>query len=148
MKKLPIAVMLFAFTMNAFAENETKSLEELQKLLLSQSSVILKVFEKHKIDTLSGIYQDIWLAEFDVVDAIDIATNTVFLSKKSEKKDVNSRIYLILNKAGKFCSNASINLKYQQIEIKNKDVKVEVAKQAEYAKQSCDGIDKLRDLYK
>ncbi len=149
MKRNFVAVILIAFSLNAFAESETKDLEELQKKVREQAVNIVDSFNKHKINTQTDLYQDIWNAEYNIIDDIEIVKNSIFLLGKIENKNAEEklRVGIIIRSAGNSCSTSSISLKYDQIELKSKDVKVEIAKQAEYAKQACDGIDKLESFY-
>ena len=113
-----------------------------------QSFDILSEFEKLKMNTQNGIYKNIWEAEWNVIDYINLATNTAYLLKFGGEKNewykvVALRAYHNVSLLATHCTISAINLNYYKDDIKVPSVKNEIAKQASYAKETCDALDNL-----
>ena len=149
-KKISLAVFLFSLLTNALAENEITALSDLQNKIVGQSTKILSEFEKHHIKTKDGIYQSIWAEEYNVVDYIDVVSNTVLLFNSVSDKNnelAKMSIWHNVSKMEKFCRLSLINLNEYTDEIKNTSVKEEVAIQTDYANKACEGIGRLGKFY-
>jgi hypothetical protein len=146
MKRKVIAAVLLTLSLNAWAEYETKPLEEIQKKMIMQSSRILDEFNKHNLNTDQGIYQNIWLEEFNDIDYIDVLVNSAELFK-SANSGGNSlsrlRIQSIIIKMNRFCALSLINWAEYMGNIKIPEVRGEVASQYAYAKIACDVMNQL-----
>lgn len=145
MKSYLVAFILLAFSLNAFAEYDTKSLEAIQTKMLNQSLNLRAIFEKHKIRMDVGIYPDIWLEEFNVINNLVVVINSIELFNRINEKDNLSKIRLgqIISTMKGSCDISSLNLNDYKNNIKNAKVRIEVASQADNAKAACDAMGAL-----
>lgn len=139
MKKFLVSMFLLILSTTTFAADTTPVLQDLQQKMTSQAYVIKRLFDKFKMSTTDGIYSDIWLQEFNVTYVIEIGTNSLALYNKVRAKDSldDFRLETNLSHAAKLCDSSASMLALYQGQIKNLDVKVEVAKQANYAQDAC-----------
>ncbi|BBP01735.1 hypothetical protein [Sulfuriferula nivalis] len=150
MKRLFVAGFLFLLSLSAFADIDTTVLHELSVKMVVQATKIASAFTENKMRTDDGVYQDIWLEEFNISDSLEIVVNTVELYKGLSSKSKDSLVIHALDNlmlTNESCKINLVNLTNSRDSIHNIHLKNEVAKQSDYANQACDGIEKMQKVF-